>query len=500
MADVYRNAQEVLVFLGPEFEGSANTMRSIAQIVEDLDLEATVADPDSSGRQDPGKLQQCLDRLDMDLLGRFFASPWFMRLWVVQESVLGKKATFLYGSAGVDMTCALILATYLSELDYSKFESRGREFERMQNMEYATELYTARSSRLRAKQVNNLNDHEVGNALASVLYSFHDRHNVDPRDKVYAILGLCWSSTAARITPDYSKPMRDIYLQATTLAYTEFETNAYINILRYARTIGHRPTSWYNENKWPTWVPCWQYPFDLIKNPSNILPSERAATDQVAFATEELLSIESDRLSFSGIVIDTLVQMTPPMTRYTEKKRAGEGTLGDWSDNERVIVRVQDVENAIDQCMALDTQSIHLPDKRSLISVIGQTLVAGDPSYGNDFDIGGRHFESVLESTRYKSSSYEGNAEVQTTETDDSGNPWTYLTDYGVHSPFRVCFVTTKGFFGLTSEHAAAGDLVCVPQGSQIPYVIRPEDDHFILVGQCYMHVSTLREVLCAVD
>lgn len=278
-----------------------------------------------------------------------------MRLWVVQESVLSREATFFYGSAAVDMTSVLVLATYLRENDYTRFESCGQKVEQITQMEYATELYDTRLRRARLQLEHGLGEQQVGSSLGNLLSSFHDRRNLDARDKIYAIRGLCWPSTAAQIMPDYTKSLRDIYLHASSLAFTETGSTGSIKILRYARNMGHKPTSWYNENDWPTWLPCWQYPFDLIKNPSIMAALQRDVHELVDFGQENIQSTSQNQLSFSGVVIDTAVQTTSPMIRNKEKA-AEESKQG--SSGERIVVRIEDVEEAVKKCLNQDAQAI----------------------------------------------------------------------------------------------------------------------------------------------
>jgi hypothetical protein len=47
---------------------------------------------------------------------------------------------------------------------------------------------------------------------------------------------------------------------------------------------------------------------------------------------------------------------------------------------------------------------------------------------------------------------------------------------------------TQQGYMGLVPAHAAAGDVVSILQGGAFPYVLRPSDDHFIFIGEAYVH------------
>jgi hypothetical protein len=53
----------------------------------------------------------------------------------------------------------------------------------------------------------------------------------------------------------------------------------------------------------------------------------------------------------------------------------------------------------------------------------------------------------------------------------------------------RLPFVTEKGHLGLSSEHVKAGDTIAIIAGSQVPFVLRPQDkEQFSLVSEVYVN------------
>lgn len=153
-------------------------------------------------------------------------------------------------------------------------------------------------------------------------------------------------------------------------------------------------------------------------------------------------------------------------------------------------MRVDDVEKAVAMCLDIMQHTSRRQGQRSLISMIGETLIAGDCEYDDDLILGEAHFASVLKFTSHKTMTRDFSTRSE------SGDPWKYLTDFDVHTTRRVCFVTPKGYLGLGSEYTMEGDVICLPQGSLTPYILRPEEEHYILIGQCYMSVSPGQEYL----
>jgi len=60
----------------------------------------------------------------------------------------------------------------------------------------------------------------------------------------------------------------------------------------------------------------------------------------------------------------------------------------------------------------------------------------------------------------------------------------------GVHpATFRRRLVVThKQYLGLTSEHVEAGDIIAILMGGQLPLVLRKVHNHYILIGEAYVH------------
>lgn len=51
----------------------------------------------------------------------------------------------------------------------------------------------------------------------------------------------------------------------------------------------------------------------------------------------------------------------------------------------------------------------------------------------------------------------------------------------------RLVF-TSNGYIGLAPTEAETGDMVCVLFGGETPFILRPMDEHWLLIGDCYIH------------
>lgn len=53
---------------------------------------------------------------------------------------------------------------------------------------------------------------------------------------------------------------------------------------------------------------------------------------------------------------------------------------------------------------------------------------------------------------------------------------------------YRRFFITGSGLFGIGPSSMRQDDVVCVLFGGKVPYVLRPRGDHWLFVGDCYVH------------
>jgi hypothetical protein len=63
-----------------------------------------------------------------------------------------------------------------------------------------------------------------------------------------------------------------------------------------------------------------------------------------------------------------------------------------------------------------------------------------------------------------------------------------FLASFQQATPTRRFFITKEGHMGLGPRLVEPGDVVCVLFGSQVPFILREVDDHYLLIGECYCH------------
>jgi hypothetical protein len=70
----------------------------------------------------------------------------------------------------------------------------------------------------------------------------------------------------------------------------------------------------------------------------------------------------------------------------------------------------------------------------------------------------------------------------------NSSNPEGIHSFLGSATHGRRVFVTSKGIIGLGPALVQPGDIVVILFGGCTPFVLRPVDNYYLLIGECYIH------------
>lgn len=233
MSSTFLDAQSVIAWLGPEDEFTADgitLIEKISSIPEHLWQSVNYTDFfDIKWHEKVGiPMVTYTDWLGfLALIDR----SWFRRAWVVQELALAKSVTLVCGSqrvdwAKLDRTLAFIssrkwyhhLSTekirHITAVQrrpgiYTSFLQSRTSY----NLAATTLASTRRFNKLRCPK-------KTPSLLKNLIYMHRHTEATDPRDKVYAFLGLADMETATQRMPvkpivaDYALPVQDVYSNA----------------------------------------------------------------------------------------------------------------------------------------------------------------------------------------------------------------------------------------------------------------------------------------------
>ena len=341
--------------------------------------------------------------------------------------------------------------------------------------------------------------------LNALLHLASSSRATDPRDKVFALLGL---SSASRdpenwpeeVAPDYTRSMFEVYAGAAK--YCIRQTGSLSILSQFVHDRLAESTSPYINL--PSWVPRWDLEhstrristFSLHQDPDGTrILKEKPHTASMDTGVEMGQNTPLGVLRLLGMRINTVNTCLPTAMLDDTKFHAGvPERYGDYLSD--LLPRLYRI---------CKKHVIHA--RHSFDFTFFMVTTAGLPPWYWDFLTSDRsdalrNFESIVNPSR------EGSAEGQTPLSNTEGWPtmhWTAsrapsprsLTVHHPNSSYiaslqplmnRRLFITSSDTLGLGPAGMMSGDTVAILFGGNVPYILRPsEDGRWNFVGECYL-------------
>ncbi|KAI7553019.1 hypothetical protein KC319_g13130, partial [Hortaea werneckii] len=309
MADIYSSAQCNLIWLGecPNIVASAaaTAIRSImGQVQEEIKAMCRFHEAVVHAQYGVSKHSTHPMRVDFDFssLLQLFASPWFRRLWVVQEVALARQNICHYGDLQIPFKDIIRTARWLlhkqNHLHFRFWDETGLGNAAMiwkyADTEHGT--FGNNTTRAPATLFNLLDD----------LQSFEVH---EPRDHVYGLLGLHQrlrqsSSPSSLLQVDYEKSTASVLRDGTLYAICESRS---LEVFNY---ISRRTDNDWRDPDLPSWVPRWDRPWDVKHDPTRFEWHFRTCgSHQTPNQVSDRSSTRPDILLAGGVVTDTIAQV-----------------------------------------------------------------------------------------------------------------------------------------------------------------------------------------------
>lgn len=181
MGEVYANAKQVVVWLGSAQDNVAPAYQFLLSTVDLVWPQGFEAEDDTS---------------QWDNLFPILARPWFRRLWVIQEAVLGADVVFMYGDLPAVQfahlaNCTYAIWRYSEEISAADWNQPGQI-----GLRCFSRLLTIREEYFLRGEVPYELLLQAGRFCATT----------DPRDRIFGLRGIAAPCNAVP-PPDYSVPL-----------------------------------------------------------------------------------------------------------------------------------------------------------------------------------------------------------------------------------------------------------------------------------------------------
>jgi hypothetical protein len=470
MRFIYMNARQVIIWLGQADEFSETAFGFIQKAARCARAEASnLMDLTSESYDDSKNIQRGFPSRNgpegdgLEPLCAFLANPWFTRVWIVQEVVTAGSAVmrsgdlmlpysdfcaavvfflrkgYLFSHGGQDVGQGLIITTHLSRIYWGAPEPKANDLLLLLRL---TQTFLA----------------------------------TDPRDKVFAVLGL--ASNVRNLRANCSVSLKKLYVDTAWHLLKEGDQKG-SGQFNFFADIDHDSAPVAGD--FPSWVPRWNIP-------------RLCASD---------IHAPSFNINFTGYLAPTrhkdnenIIQVHGCVASEIETDM-DIGTINfSW---ERMWELLRSIRN-----LALDLKTQY-PTGEDWHKVFAQVLTPGSryfwraekKSFGTlDYRfLFTRAFVLTIESLADRGEDFQS---LQDEWWDEVQQMAQLVQGYSYDEAFpqdiersvtgRRLFRTEKGLIGLGPRTLRPGDLVCIFFGSAVAYVLRPVGEHFLFLGECYVH------------
>ncbi|KAL9036475.1 MAG: hypothetical protein Q9180_004280, partial [Flavoplaca navasiana] len=236
MADIYRSAAKVLIWLGPEADNSALAIKALETLASKIHVDWGLSTITAASEEDVDS--KWLDRsrpapFDYQTwvsIGQILGRSWFSRLWVLQEVSLAHN--------GAVVTCGN------NTMSWQNFCKAIISLVRRPNWASIPNLHK------NIEQSWQLCKPKRVQTLQSILQQTRYVKCSDQRDRIYGVLNLIEESDRLGIKPDYTKTTVQVFQDVTLRSILR---TGNLDLLASCELQSER-------DEIPSWVPNWSIP------------------------------------------------------------------------------------------------------------------------------------------------------------------------------------------------------------------------------------------------
>lgn len=297
--------------------------------------------------------------------------------------------------------------------------------------------------------------------LYELLAAFHPFKASDPRDKIYALLGLAVDRDVLNLPPDYTLDVEDLYIMAANrILACDLKASLLVH------NLGTKSL------RLPSWVPdwsCWSYGTLGVAFDGIYLASGTTTLEFAVHASDK-------RLDVAGCLVDKITALSSPiLPHYRGYYDSDARERQEWLREQLKLVR----------------RTVHFyPSGTDLTDVLWRTLIGNltnrKKRAGNDYR---EYFDA------HASDSQDDN-DMSEREREKAKE---FIDAVRRKSRTRRLAITGRGYFAAVPEESMVGDWICMFHGHRHLFAIREhQKDKFMYLGPSYVHGLMDGEVLQA--
>ena len=439
MGDVYKNASEVLIWLG-EHEGEQEEKKHAENAwgmlgrVEKISSEAKIEEVVTVTKEE-----------EMVLFAFFFElmeKTWFKRLWTVQELVLATADPW------VGLEWKWVRWSMLWKVWDYVWTRRTEEMPGM-SMQGADGALL-RPTNIKLGLLNNLRERVTatgGEDLKDILNETHTSQVTEPRDRIFALCGMLSPQDRRDITIDYQRSIAQVYAEAVAHLFKMGEGPRFLCGVLLAG-----PDC---ELEFPSWVPMFgSTPFmcGITYFPPGIGVSGvgSAATNGSVDKDLKTLRVRAMRID----IVKDEIKFGVTRNDY----------MGKLDEVEALVDKARELAEQFKE------QRPYLYDFKSK-EPLWRVLITNKKYSGATMVEAPQSYEEMYETLRQRQKYGYSEEQIEGGWNDPVREYYQSLPNRLPSSSF---FITETGFFGIGSKALEKGDLLAIWFGAPAPFIMRP--------------------------
>ncbi|KIW17677.1 hypothetical protein PV08_04872 [Exophiala spinifera] len=495
MGNLYESAKRVLIWVGEDTRNEAGECFAVVQdtvkILADIaskhgGIEKIPTVTQNSGIIDPRpEIWAAVHRL--------VYLEWFERVWVLQEVGLAGSALLIYGEASMNWSYLVELMLMMAlradigrlvgnvrhGLFWDVFDDIWRTYENP--VSWRNELPLTRS----------MNQSATLRRFIDILNDGRQYKATNPRDRVYAFLAhpsVSGHDQKGALSADYNKSVDEVYHDAAR--HILLNDPCPWTLLSCVDHIIDSPSL---KGERPSWIPRWDENWRVywFGYPTMYYRAGGDSSKEFKATASPSLGI----LELSGLLLDDIVWCS------------------DILQSEDLLPPGQ-IKNRPFQLIWGELEKLRHEDRTSPYGKTSEerelayslTVVAGRNTDDDDAELDLALHQSIYQ--RYKEAILSGDA--QDTVDSETSNEMnrdvvTYITNQRRALHNRRFYLTSKGYYGICHMAVEAGDVCCVFEGANVPFVLRrvvhvdsnevktegqssSVSNRYMLIGESYIH------------
>jgi hypothetical protein len=485
MGKIYSQARQVLIWLGAETDHDSEALNAVSQLETILRTPPPIIG-DIHALNTPEFLSRMINSIPRSSwlqIAYLLQRPWFQRVWVIQEVLVAHSAQLFNGSKSIAWSTLAEVAEKIILFDL-------------------TGLFAA--FKLAPSALKNIclmrpENSESRRPFFKLLCSAREFKSTDPRDKLYALLGISDSDAVSWESPDYTIQVSRLFIQ-----YTKQEL--------ISGSLAHLSATNYIDDTTqvvlPTWVPDWSRPVEHIPFEALGMSLNAGGTrvPRLSFSSNnDLLIIMGKRVSsvdrlgtirYSELTTlcttlsTTLSTPTPTAIDVARLKLSVTQWLLDWLADCH--------KTAFGDEFSPTQEMLNSKSYRRFCKAICHTgdLESESPLVKTIVDRLDRLYLLLSRSLELQSSARplvnEDESEIQSTIFDLDR----YFAPF---ANYRYLCSDDSGRLAWVPRRARAGDVFCVFHGAKVPHLLRlVPNGQYEMIGACYLQDCMDGEVIKA--